>query len=113
KEMLELIREKVEEHGFMHSLPCGLVITGGSSRLKGIGALASAVFDLPVRQGLPHEVEGPSEIMNEPIFSTSVGLLKYAHQLENFAEMSQSEEKSDNGSLISRFREFISKIIKN
>lgn len=113
KEMLELIKEKVEEHGFMHSLPCGLVITGGSSRLKGIRALASAVFDLPVRQGLPHEVEGPSEIVNEPIFSTSVGLLKYAYQLENFAEMSQSEEKIDNGNLISRFREFISKIIKN
>lgn len=113
KEMLELIKEKVEEHGFMHSLPCGLVITGGSSRLKGIRALASAVFDLPVRQGLPHEVEGPSEIVNEPIFSTGVGLLKYAYQLENFAEMSQSEEKIDNGNLISRFREFISKIIKN
>lgn len=113
KEMLELIKEKVEEHGFMHSLPCGLVITGGSSRLKGIRALASAVFDLPVRQGLPHEVEGPSEIVNEPIFSTSVGLLKYAYQLENFAEMSQSEERIDNGNLISRFREFISKIIKN
>jgi len=113
KEMLELIKEKVEEHGFMHSLPCGLVITGGSSRLKGIRALASAVFDLPVRQGLPHEVEGPSEIVNEPIFSTSVGLLKYAYQLENFAEMSQSEERTDNGNLISRFREFISKIIKN
>lgn len=113
KEMLELIKEKVEEYGFMHSLPCGLVITGGSSRLKGIGALAATVFDLPVRQGLPHEVEGPSEIVNEPVFSTSVGLLKYAHQLENFAEMSQSEERSGGGNLISRFREFISKIIKN
>jgi len=113
KEMLELIKEKVEEHGFMHSLPCGLVITGGSSRLKGIRALASAVFDLPVRQGLPHEVEGPSEIVNEPIFSTGVGLLKYAYQLENFAEMGQSEERTDNGNLISRFREFISKILKN
>jgi len=113
KELLELIKEKVEEHGFMHSLPCGLVITGGSSRLKGIKALASSVFDLPVRQGLPHEVEGPSEIVNEPIFSTSVGLLKYAHQLENFAEMSQSEERSGNGNLMTRFREFIAKIIKN
>lgn len=113
KELLELIKEKVEEHGFMHSLPCGLVITGGSSRLKGIKALASSVFDLPVRQGLPYEVEGPSEIVNEPVFSTSVGLLKYAHQLENFAEMSQSEERSGNGNLITRFREFIAKIIKN
>lgn len=113
KEMMELIRDKVEEHGFMNSLPCGLVLTGGSSRLKGIGPLTAAVFSLPVRPGLPHEVEGPQEIVDDPMFSTSVGLLKYAHQLENYADTDRSEEKSGNGSIMSRFREFISKIINN
>ncbi|MCD4671009.1 MAG: cell division protein FtsA [Actinomycetia bacterium] len=113
KEMMELIKEKVEDHGFMHSLPCGVVLTGGSSRLKGIKSLAASVFDLPVKLGLPYEVEGPSEVIDEPIYSTGVGLLKYAHQLESFAEMSQSDNNSDNSGFINRFREFISKILKN
>jgi cell division protein FtsA len=113
KEIMELVKGKVEEHGFMHSLPCGVVLTGGSSRLKGIRSLASAIFDLPVKLGLPYEVEGASEVINEPIYSTSVGLLKYAYQLESFAEMSQLDNNSESSSFINRFREFISKILKN
>lgn len=113
KEIFELVREKVEEYGYIHSLPCGLVITGGTSCLKGIKALAESVFGIPVRLGLPHEIEGPQEVIGEPIYSTAVGLLKYANQLESFAELDRIEEGQGNGSFLGRFREFISRILKN
>lgn len=113
KEIFELVKEKVREHGYMHSLPCGLVLTGGSSRLKGIKALAESVFDMPVRLGLPEEVEGPQEVIGEPFYSTGVGLLKYAHQLESLADMDGTDNGSDEKGFLSRFREFISRMIKN
>jgi len=113
KELLELVKEKIEEHGFIHSLPCGLVITGGSSCLKGIKTLASSVFDMPARLGVPYEVEGPPEVVNEPAYSTSIGILKYAYQLENFADPDMKEGSSGNNSFIKKFRNFISKILKN
>jgi cell division protein FtsA len=113
KEIFELVKEKVEEHGYMHSLPCGLVITGGSSGLKGIRPLAESVFGIPVRLGLPYEAEGPQEVVGEPIYSTVVGLLKYAHQLESFADMDRTDDGQGDGSFMRRFREFISRILKN
>ena len=113
REMMVLIKEKIEEYGFMHSAPCGVVITGGTSQLKGLKALTASIFDLPVRLGIPFEVEGPAEVINNPIYSTGVGLLKYAFQLENFAEFEKHDENVESGGFVDRFRSFISKILKN
>lgn len=114
KELLSLVREKIENYSLIHEVPCGLVITGGTSMLKGIAALANSVFGLPVRLGTPNDVEGPSEVITNPIYSTGVGLLKYASQLENYADISQVGEKRDQyAGFISKFREFILKILKN
>ncbi len=114
KELLTLIREKIDNYGHMHSAPCGVVITGGTSQLRGISALANSIFGMPVRLGVPNEVEGPSVVINNPIYSTSVGLIKYAHQLENFLDMEQMGEKNKQASGFGRkFKKFISRILKN
>ncbi len=111
KELLQLIKEKIESYGFMYSVPCGLVITGGVSQMKGLKTMANSIFNLPVRIGAPIDTEGPSEVVNDPIYSTSVGLLRYAFQLKKFSSVEQFEEK--NASLRSRFRDFISRILKS
>ncbi|MDZ7837160.1 MAG: cell division protein FtsA [Actinomycetota bacterium] len=113
KELLRLIKEKIESYGFMYSIPCGVIITGGVSQMKGIAAMANSVFNLPVRVGIPCDVEGPSNIVNDPIYSTSVGLLKYAFQLKNFASSESFDDRRSNGNFLSRFREFIYKILKS
>ncbi len=112
KELLKLIKEKIESYGFMYSVPCGVVLTGGVSQMKGITNMAASVFNLPVRIGVPNEVDGPSEVAANPIHATGVGLLKYASQLQDYA-LDRTEDKKSNGSLLSRFREFIYKILKN
>ena len=113
REMMALIKEKIEEYGFLHSAPCGVVLTGGTSQLKGLKALTASIFDLPVRLGLPNDVDGPAEVINDPIYSTGVGLLKYAYQLENFAEFEKLDESTGSDGFLDRFRSFISKILKN
>lgn len=113
KELLNLVKEKIEGYNFMHKIPCGLVITGGSSLLKGVAPLANSVFNLPVRLGIPADIEGPAEVISNPIYSTGVGLLKYAYQLENYLSMDQLGERRDKNSFMSRFREFILKILKS
>ncbi len=39
--------DKIDEYGITNSIPCGLVITGGSAR-KGILKMASTVFNMPL-----------------------------------------------------------------
>jgi cell division protein FtsA len=56
-------------------LVAGIVITGGSSKIPGIIELAERIFGLPVRQGVPNNVIGNPEIINNPIFATGIGLL--------------------------------------
>lgn len=113
KEMMQIIKDKIDEYGIINSIPCGLVITGGSAQTKGILKMASAVFNMPSRIGICIDVEGPSEVVNNPIFSTSVGILKYAFQVDNFEDMDNINSKSRNSSsFVERFRMFINKILK-
>ena len=113
KELLNLVKEKIEGYDFIHRVPCGLVLTGGTSLLKGIAPLASSIFNLPVRLGAPYDIDGPPEVINNPIYSTGVGLLKYACQLENYVNISQIGEKKEKNNFARKFREFILKILKN
>ncbi|MFA5015103.1 MAG: cell division protein FtsA [Actinomycetota bacterium] len=113
KEMLGLVKEKVEGYSFIHEVPCGLVITGGSSMLKGLAPLANSVFNLPVRLGVPYDTEGPQEVISDPIYSTGVGLLKYAYQMKNYRTLDQIGEKKEQNTFVNRFKEFILKILKN
>lgn len=114
KELFEIIRQKIESYGLMYNAPCGLVITGGMANLKGINSLAGTVFDMPVRTGIPNDIEGPSDVVGDPIYSTATGLLKYAYQIQNFAELGGfSERSSRNNNFLQRFKDFIGRVLKN
>jgi cell division protein FtsA len=114
KEMLNIVKEKFEAYGFIHSIPCGVVITGGGANLKGLAALASTVFNMPVRIGTPIDVEGPSEAVNNPVYSTAIGILKYANQIRNFMDLGQFDDRRQkNKGFFIRFKDFISRILRN
>ena len=55
----------------------GVVLTGGTSKMEGVTELAEEIFHLPVRIGAPANVKGLSDIVNNPIYSTGVGLLHF------------------------------------
>ena len=66
----------------------GIVLTGNSSNMKAISLLAERVFGTVVRIGGPtNNITGIKDIVNNPKYSTGVGLLMYSH--------SQSKEESD------------------
>ena len=114
KELLNLVKEKIESYGFTHSIPCGVVVTGGTSQIKGLSSLANSIFNMPARIGVPIEVEGPSEVISSPIYSTGVGLLKYASQLEKFTNSNHiGNEKQRNTSIADKIRRFILKVLKS
>ena len=75
EELLYLVKEELHKVGLINSLVAGIVITGGSSKIPGIIELAERIFGLPVRQGVPNNVIGNPEIINNPIFATGIGLL--------------------------------------
>lgn len=76
--MLELPRSEYEA-----LVPAGLVLTGGSSNLSGIDAVGRDITRLPVRVGTPIQMYGISDVLNNPAYATSVGLLLWGLKPKN------------------------------
>lgn len=76
-ELFTLIQGELRRSGFEDLIPAGIVLTGGTSKMEGVVELAEEIFHMPVRIGAPHNVRGLKDIVNNPIYSTGVGLLLY------------------------------------
>ena len=57
-----------------------MVLTGGTAQMEGAVELAEEIFHMPVRLAKPHKAQGPSGLLDNPTYSTCVGLLNYALQ---------------------------------
>jgi cell division protein FtsA len=80
EELFNLIREELRRSGFEEVIAAGLVLTGGSARMEGAIELAEEIFHVPVRLGVPQAVRGLADAVQNPIYSTAVGLLLYARE---------------------------------
>jgi cell division protein FtsA len=80
EELYGLIRDELRRSAFEEIIAAGIVLTGGSAKMEGAIDLAEEIFHVPVRLGLPQQVKGLSEAVQNPIYSTGVGLLLYARE---------------------------------
>ena len=77
REVFEQIAAEIERAGATGMLPAGLVLTGGASQLAGTARLGRDVLQSPVRVAGPTGVEGLTDHLLTPAFSTSLGLLMW------------------------------------
>lgn len=82
-ELFTLVQAELRRSGFESLVAAGIVLTGGTAKMEGVVELAEEIFHMPVRLGSPQNVRGLTDIVNNPIYSTGVGLLHYA-KLQNF-----------------------------
>jgi cell division protein FtsA len=78
EEILEMIGHDVRRAGLIDLTAAGLVLTGGAANLEGVERLAADVLQMPVRVAYPHEVAGKTDVITNPAFATSIGLLSWA-----------------------------------
>ncbi len=78
QETLEQLSLRLENSDFKDRIGAGVVLTGGYIKLKGIRELASEIFgNLSVRLAKPKHVDGLSDILDDPSYSTALGLVMY------------------------------------
>ncbi len=75
EEVLKLILLEMPNSDYEALVPAGLVLTGGTSNLAGIAALGREILRLPVRVGAPTNIYGIGDVLRDPAYATSVGLL--------------------------------------
>jgi len=79
QETLMILAKELEKSNLKEQIGAGIVLTGGMTKLDGIRELAVAIFDnMPVRIGKPRPVEGDFQPLNDPAFSSVLGLLEYS-----------------------------------
>jgi cell division protein FtsA len=81
-EIFEKVQREVRTAGYVGRLNAGLVLTGGGASLEGVTELATDVFGLGARVGVPGDkLDGLSETVESPQFATVTGLALYgAHR---------------------------------
>ncbi len=82
EEILKLIMLEMPNSEYASLVPAGLVLTGGSSNLAGMTALGCDILKLPVRLGIPSNLNGIADVLKNPAYATSVGLLLWGTKHE-------------------------------
>ena len=77
-EIFQLILQEIRQSGYDGLLPAGIVLTGGTSQLRGIAEIAERVLNVPARVAGSKSVEGLVDPLQSPAYATSVGLLRWA-----------------------------------
>lgn len=82
EEIFKLIFEEIEKSGFAQQVPSGLVITGGGALTVGMSETGKRVIGLPIRIGVPEKISGLIDEVNDPQYSTNIGLLQYGLKIQ-------------------------------
>ena len=94
EELMLLVQSELRRSGNEELIAAGIVLTGGSSKVKGLIELAEEIFHMPVRMGGPENVTGLTEVIRNPMYSTGVGLLIYGKEHQGIGKISDAEQGS-------------------
>ncbi len=89
-ELCELMRDHLQQARVLELCTAGVVLTGGGSRLTGIGEVCEGVLMRTVRMASPLPIAKMPAELAEPEFSTVIGLAMYAHRT-TVARMTQDQ----------------------
>ncbi len=97
EELFTLIKSELQRSGLEEFCASGVVLTGGSSKMEGAVELAEEVFHMPVRIGMPMDVDGLNDMVKDPKFATGVGLILFGKQNQEMNSFDFSEQKGISG----------------
>ena len=107
-DIAEFVAQEIKDSGYADRLACGIVLTGGSARLKDLDELFRRVTRMDVRVALPEAgiTAESKEHVADPAFSTAVGILLKGSQTGACAvvEMPASHRTAASAAARSLFR---------
>ena len=95
-ELFTLVQAELSRSGYVDMIAAGIVLTGGTAKMEGVIELAEEIFHMPVRLGTPQNISGLKDIVNNPIYSTGVGLLKYGAKQQREGRSDVSSKDANN-----------------
>lgn len=81
-EIFTMVGLEIKKSGFGGQTPAGVVVTGGGALTIGIKESARRMLAMPVRVGLPTNMKGIIDEIQNPAYATVVGLAMYGAKIE-------------------------------
>ncbi|MCO5247615.1 MAG: cell division protein FtsA [Chitinophagales bacterium] len=77
EDIIEAVHHEIQMSGLEDKLSCGIVLTGGGSKLKHLRQLTEYITGMDIKLGVPSEHLSKSKIQDieNPIYSTAIGLV--------------------------------------
>jgi cell division protein FtsA len=86
-EIFSMVGQELKKSGWGGQTPAGLVITGGGAKTVGMVDAAKRTMAMPVRIGMPHDLKGIKDEIEDPASSTVIGLIMYGTTIESHKSM--------------------------
>ncbi|MBU2566693.1 cell division protein FtsA [Patescibacteria group bacterium] len=110
-EKVEAELKKIDRSGM---LPAGIILTGGGAKLPGIAEIARGVFHLPATVGVSHLDSSMPELVQDPAFSTAVGLVMWGYEEEKEdGKEAYSKPMKSMGNIFSKVTDPVKRIFKS
>ncbi|MBI4388978.1 MAG: cell division protein FtsA, partial [Nitrospinae bacterium] len=107
REMFEMLDNEIKVSGFQNLISSGIVITGGAASMEGMADLAEDVFQAPVRVGLPCGLGGLIDVVNNPRYATSTGLVLYGQRSARAGKVRELQGRNLFEKIFSRMRDWV------
>lgn len=113
EELFNIVTKTLEEKNLLDMVNGGFVITGGGSLIKGVSELGEYIMERPVKVGYPNPFGGMTNVMQNPKFSTVLGLLLESYKVTPVNKENRINRKYNNEQdLFGRFGESIKNVFK-
>jgi len=93
-----------------NAITSGMVITGGTALLEGVVEIAESIFNAPVRIGRPQGIGGLTDVVNNPMYATGVGLVKFGMKNMNLKKFRIRDQNIFNR-IMDRMRRWFKEVI--
>ncbi len=107
EEIFEFARDEVFRMmgpNYHQKLPAGMIVTGGGALIPGTDSLAGEIFGFPVQVRGPRGVGGLTSLVENPIYSTGVGLVIYGDKYAEGADVFRGDDTKIFDKIMSRMR---------
>ncbi len=110
EEIFTLLKREIYRAEMEHYVTSGVVVTGGTALLDGVTDIAESVLGLPARLGKPQGITGLTDVVNNPMYATGVGLVMYGARKQPVKKF-RIRDKNIFNSIMQRMKKWFKEVI--
>ncbi len=110
EELFTIIKSIIEEKDIDDQITGGYILTGGGALIQALPEIGEYILDAPTKIGYPISFGGMTNIMQNPQYSTVLGLLLEANK--NSVDMDYTKMTEDHPDLINKLSSSLKSVFK-